>query len=109
MAGQVIMQGFIGWRIPLWLRRLVTMVPAFVVVGAGYDATRSLIISQVILSLVLPVPMVALVLLSRRRDIMGPMAQGPLMLVLASAATLAIIALNAALLADMAGALPGIA
>jgi manganese transport protein len=54
------MQGFTGYRIPLWLRRLVTMMPAFVVVVLGIDATRALILSQVALSLVLPVPMVAL-------------------------------------------------
>src|SRR5271168_5312088 len=55
IAGQVIMQGFTQYRIPLWLRRLVTMVPAFAVVALGIDATRALILSQVSLSLVLPV------------------------------------------------------
>ena len=49
MAGQMIMQGFVGFRIPIWLRRLVTMVPAFVVVGLGVDATNALVISQVVL------------------------------------------------------------
>jgi manganese transport protein len=110
MAGQVIMQGFVGWKIPIWLRRLVTMLPAFAVVGAGFDATRSLVISQVVLSLVLPVPMIALVLLSRRRDVMGAMATGPLMLALACAATLATLALNVCLVAETAGFhLPGVA
>ena len=80
MAGQVIMQGFTGRAIPVWLRRAITMLPAFVVVAAGFDATRSLILSQVVLSLVLPVPMVALLLLTRRRDVMGAMATGPWML-----------------------------
>ncbi len=77
MAGQVIMQGLCGWRMPVWLRRLVTMLPAFAVVAAGADATRSLVLSQVVLSLVLPVPMVALLLLSRRRSVMGDFAMGP--------------------------------
>ena len=74
MAGQVIMQGFVGFRIPIWLRRLVTMVPAFVVVALGVNATQALVVSQVVLSFVLPIPMVALVLFTRRRDIMGEFA-----------------------------------
>ena len=49
MAGQMIMQGFVGFRIPIWLRRLVTMVPAFVVVALGVNATNALVISQVVL------------------------------------------------------------
>ncbi len=98
MAGQVIMQGFTTWRIPVWLRRAVTMAPAFVVVGLGFDATRSLILSQVVLSLALPVPMVALLLLTRRRDVMGVMTTGPVMLTTAWLATLATLGLNGALL-----------
>jgi manganese transport protein len=103
MAGQLIMQGFVGWRIPVWVRRLVTMVPAFCVVAAGYDATRSLVISQVVLSLALPVPMIALLVLSRRRDVMGAMAAGPWASLVAGAATAATLALNALLLAEMVG------
>src|SRR5207237_4385757 len=57
MAGQMIMQGFVGFRIPVWVRRLVTMVPAFVVVGMGVNATRALVLSQVLLSIALPLPM----------------------------------------------------
>ncbi len=98
MAGQVIMQGFTTWRIPVWLRRAATMLPAFVVVGMGFDATRSLILSQVVLSLALPVPMVALLLLTRRRDVMGVMASGPVILSAAWLATLATLVLNGALL-----------
>jgi manganese transport protein len=71
MAGQVIMQDFVGFRIPLWLRRVVTMVPAVVVVALGVNATQALVGSQVVLSLVLPVPMIALLVLAGRRDIMG--------------------------------------
>jgi manganese transport protein len=103
MAGQLIMQGFVGWRIPVWVRRLVTMVPAFCVVAAGYDATRSLVISQVVLSLALPVPMIALLVLSRRRDVMGAMAAGPWASLVAGTATAATLALNALLLAEMVG------
>ncbi len=98
MAGQVIMQGFVGWRIPVWLRRLVTMAPAFVVVAAGADATKSLLISQVVLSIALPVPMIALVLLSRRRDVMGAMRMRTGMFAVASVAAAATLAMNFCLL-----------
>ena len=105
MAGQVIMQGFVGWRIPIWLRRLVTMLPAFFVVWAGFDATRSLVFSQVVLSLALPVPMIALLILSSRHDIMGAMALRRGMKALALIATFLTLGLNAALLLSMAGVL----
>ena len=98
MAGQVIMQGFTGWRIPVWVRRLVTMGPAFAVVAAGFDATRSLILSQVVLSAVLPVPMIALIVLSRSRSVMGSMCTGPWVFALAILAATATLALNAVLL-----------
>ena len=71
MAGQTIMQDFLHWRTPVWFRRLITMAPAFVVVALGVDTTRALVLSQVVLSLALPVPMVALVWLTGRRDVMG--------------------------------------
>ena len=77
MAGQMIMQGFVGFRIPVWVRRLVTMAPAFVVVGLGVNATEALVVSQVMLSIALPVPMIALLMFTRRADIMGPLRQRP--------------------------------
>ena len=58
MAGQMIMQGFVGFQIPIWIRRLVTMLPAFVVVALGANPTRALVISQVVLSFALPLPMI---------------------------------------------------
>lgn len=61
MAGQVIMQGFVGFKIPIWLRRTITMLPALAVIATGVDATRALIASQVILCLVLPLPLFLLV------------------------------------------------
>jgi manganese transport protein len=102
IAGQVIMQGFTQYRIPLWIRRLVTMVPAFAVVALGIDATRALILSQVVLSLVLPVPMVALLILTRRRDIMGSCASGSLTMAAATAAA-AVLALNLVLVLQTIG------
>ncbi len=76
MAGQMIMQGFVGFRIPIWLRRLVTMVPAFAVVALGVNATKALVLSQVILSLALPVPMIAVIVFTSRRDVMGAFVNG---------------------------------
>ena len=103
MAGQMIMQGFVGFRIPVWLRRLLTMLPAFLVVALGYNVTDSLIFSQVVLSITLPVPMIALLVLSRRRSIMGEFTTGPMMSVVAAAAAVGVLALNTVLLAQSLG------
>lgn len=110
MAGQMIMQGFTGVRIPVWLRRLVTMVPAFVVVGAGTNPTEALIVSQVVLSVVLPVPMIALVLFTSRRDIMGHYANTRLTNLAAISGTIIVLTLNLVLLAQTLGiTVPGLA
>jgi manganese transport protein len=109
MAGQVIMQGFVGFRIPLWLRRLVTMAPAFVVVALGVNATKALVLSQVVLSIALPLPMIALLMFTRRSDIMGPFANGPATNVAALAGTVVVLALNAVLILQTSGvAIPGL-
>jgi hypothetical protein len=66
------MQGFMSFWIPLWLRRLLVMsMPSSVVAAAGIDITHALVLSQVVLSLVLPVPLVALVRFTASRDVMG--------------------------------------
>ena len=110
MAGQMIMQGFVGFRIPIWLRRLLTMIPAFVVVALGVNATQSLVLSQVVLSIALPVPMIALVLFTRRADIMGPFANGRLTDIAAIAGTIIILGLNIFLLLQTCGVqIPGLA
>ncbi len=106
MAGQVIMQGFTGIRIPIWVRRLVTMVPSFIVVAAGYNATDALVISQIVLSIALPVPMITLLLLSRRRDVMGDFASSRPVFVASVACTALVLLLNIVLIAVMLG-LPG--
>ncbi len=109
MAGQMIMQGFVGFRIPVWVRRLATMLPALVVVYLGVNATMALVVSQVILSFVLPIPMIALVLFTRRRDIMGAFANTRLTDVAAIAGTVIVLALNAVLLLQMFGvSIPGL-
>ena len=109
MAGQLIMQGFVGFRIPIWLRRLVTMLPAFAVVALGVDSTRALVMSQVVLSFALPIPMIALILFTRRRDIMGEFANSRLIDIAAIAGAVAVLALNVVLLAQTFGiAIPGL-
>lgn len=103
MAGQMIMQGFLHIRVPIWLRRLVTMIPAFAVVALGVNATQALVISQVILSIALPVPMLALLYFSGRREVMGSFAIGPLLSILAIVASCAVLGLNFVLLAETFG------
>ena len=100
MAGQMIMQGFIGIRIPVWIRRLVTMVPAFVVVALGANSTNALVISQVVLSIALPLPMISLIIFTSRADIMGAFVNTALTRNLAIAATLVVLTLNVVLIAQ---------
>ncbi len=97
-AGQVVMQGFIGRRIPLFLRRGLTMLPALLVLGLGLPTTGSLVISQVVLSFGIPFALVPLVLITRRADIMGPLVNRPVTTVLTSGIAAVIICLNGYLL-----------
>jgi manganese transport protein len=109
MAGQMIMQGFVQFRIPIWLRRLVTMLPAFVVVGFGVDSTKALVISQVVLSIALPLPMIALLIFTGRADIMGRFVNRPLTNVAAIAGAAIVLALNFFLIAQTLGVpIPGL-
>ena len=103
MAGQVIMQDFVGFRIPLWARRAVTMLPAVAVVAMGVGATDALVMSQVLLSLVLPVPMIALLVLIRRPQVMAGFAIGRRMQCLAGFATAVVLVLNGILLLQSFG------
>jgi manganese transport protein len=97
-AGQVVMQGFIARTIPLALRRIVTMTPALIVLAIGLDPSRSLIISQVVLSFGIPFALVPLVLLTRRRDVMGVLVNRRVTTAGASVVAALIIALNGFLL-----------
>jgi manganese transport protein len=109
MAGQMIMQGFVGFRIPILVRRLVTMVPAFVVVALGVNATNALVISQVVLSIALPLPMIALLIFTGRRDIMGDFTNGRTTRIAAVIGTAVVLALNFFLIAQMLGLeIPGL-
>ena len=97
-AGQVVMQGFIRRRIPLLLRRGLTMLPALLVLGLGLPATDSLIVSQVVLSFGVPFALVPLALLTRRRDVMGVFVNKPGTTAALAAVAALIIALNVVLL-----------
>ncbi|AWH89677.1 Nramp family divalent metal transporter [Limnobaculum parvum] len=79
MAGQVVMQGFIHFKIPLWLRRAVTMLPSFVVIMSGMDATRILIVSQVFLSFGIALALIPLLSFTGNRQLMGDLVNSPLM------------------------------
>lgn len=98
MAGQVVMQGFVGFRIPLWLRRLITMLPAFAVVLAGFDPTSVLVLSQVVLSFGIPFALVPLLLFTANRRIMGELVNSRLVSTLGWLIALLIIGLNVYLL-----------
>ena len=103
-AGQVVMQGFLQRRIPLLLRRALTMAPALVVLALGVDPTQALVLSQVVLSFGIPFALVPLVLLTRRADVMGALVNRRRTTVAASVVAAIVIALNLFLLA---GLLPG--
>jgi manganese transport protein len=97
-AGQIVMQGFIRRRIPLFARRAVTMAPALTVLALGLPPTDSLVISQVVLSFGIPFALVPLIMVTRRRDVMGVFVNHPLTTFAASAVAAVIIGLNAYLL-----------
>jgi manganese transport protein len=109
MAGQMIMQGFVGFRIPIWVRRLVTMVPAFIVVALGVNATTALVISQVVLSIALPLPMISLLIFTRRPDIMGEFVNSRFTQAVALIGAAAVLLLNIFLIVQTCGIpIPGL-
>jgi manganese transport protein len=97
LAGQVIMQGFLGFAVPVWVRRLVTMVPAFII-ALNVETTKAMVISQIVLSMVLPLPLIALVVMSSRKSVMGDFVIGRLSRIMAVTTTLLIVAMNIALI-----------
>jgi manganese transport protein len=103
MSGQVVMQGFIRRRIPLWVRRLVTMIPAFVVIALGLDPSRTLVLSQVVLSFGIPFALVPLVMFTSRRDVMGVLVNSRLTVAAAVVVAALISGLNIFLLAKTFG------
>ncbi|MFI5272863.1 MAG: Nramp family divalent metal transporter [Ktedonobacterales bacterium] len=102
-AGQVIMEGFTGKHIPLWLRRGLTMLPALAVIAAGADPTTTLVLSQVALSFVLPFAIIPLLYFTGRRDLMRGLVNRPLTRVAGWGVAGAIVVLNVVLLASTFG------
>jgi manganese transport protein len=98
MAGQVVMQGFVNRRIPLFLRRLITMLPALVIIAAGANPSRVLVLSQVVLSFGIPFALVPLVLFCRNRGLMGTLVNRRVTTVVATVVATVIISLNGFLL-----------
>lgn len=110
MAGQVVMQGFINFHIPVWLRRTLTMVPALSAIILGLDPTRTLVVSQVVLSFALPIPVITLIIFTQNRRIMGTLVNRPLTTVLGGGCAVMILFLNFILLYQaLGGHLPGLA
>ncbi len=101
MAGQVVMQGFIQRRIPLFLRRAITMAPALVVLAVGVDASRALVLSQVVLSFGIPFALVPLLLFCRDRGLMGELVNRRVTTMAATLIVASIVALNLFLLAQI--------
>jgi manganese transport protein len=97
-AGQVVMQGFIARQIPLFLRRAITMAPSLVVLAIGVNASTTLVISQVVLSFGIPFALVPMIILTRRRDVMGALVNRPQTTALAGVVAAMIIGLNIFLL-----------
>ena len=94
MACQIMMQGFLQRQIPVWMRRLVTIIPSLTVIFLGLDPTRTLVISQVVLSFGLPFAIIPLIMFTRRKNLMGILVNLPATTALTSAAAALILALN---------------
>jgi len=97
MAGQTIMRGFINLNIPVNLRRLITMLPALIIIGLGLNTMYALVISQVVLSFILPIPVIQLLIISGRKDLMGSLVNKPWVQALGIIITCVIVVLNALL------------
>ena len=98
MAGQVIMQGFLHQHIPVWLRRVITIIPSLIVIAVGFDPTRTLVISQVVLSVGLPFAIIPLVMFTSRETLMGVLVNKKVTTLLASCVSAIIVFLNIYLL-----------
>ena len=99
MSGQVVMQGFIHKKIPIFARRAITMIPALVLIGVGFSPTRALVLSQVFLSFGIPFALIPLVVFTSSRSLMGPLANRRLTIAAATVVTVVIVGLNIYLLA----------
>jgi manganese transport protein len=94
MAGQIMMQGFLQRQIPVWVRRLVTIIPSLVVISIGLDPTRTLVISQVVLSFGLPFAIIPLIMFTRRKNLMGVLVNHTITTAMTCVVAALILALN---------------
>jgi manganese transport protein len=102
-AGEVVMRGYLGCRIPSWARRSITMLPALLLLGSGTDTGIALVLSQVVLSFGIPFTLVPLVLLTARRTVMGDLVNRAVTTAAGTVVTVAIIALNGFLIVRVLG------
>ncbi|TME38312.1 MAG: divalent metal cation transporter [Chloroflexi bacterium] len=107
LAGQVVMQGFVNFSIPITLRRLLTMLPALIAIYVGLDPTRTLVLSQVVLSFTLPFPIITLILFTRDRALMGKLVNRSTTTAIATVCAILIVALNVVLLYETLAGVPG--
>jgi manganese transport protein len=103
MAGQIVLEGFLHIKISLWLRRLITMVPALIVIALGLNEIDVLVLSQVVLSMQLPFSIIPLIMFTMRKDIMGELKNGTTTNILAITCAAVIIGLNILLLYQFFG------
>jgi manganese transport protein len=101
MSGQVVMQGFLHRQIPVFARRAITMIPALIVIGVGFDPSKALVLSQVFLSFGIPFALVPLLIFTSRRKLMGPLVNRRPVVAAASLVTAVIVGLNVYLLVSM--------
>jgi manganese transport protein len=94
LAGQIVMQGFIRRQIPLFLRRAITMAPALIVIAIGVNPTRSLVLSQVVLSFGIPFALIPLLLFCRDRGLMGTLVNHRVTTIIATGVVAVIVSLN---------------
>jgi len=100
MSGQVVMQGFLHRQIPVFARRAITMIPALIVIGVGFDPSKALVLSQVFLSFGIPFALVPLLFFTSSRKLMGELVNRRLVVAAAGVVTALIIGLNVYLLAS---------
>jgi manganese transport protein len=98
LAGQVVMQGYLNRQIPLFLRRAITMAPAFVIIAAGVNESTALVLSQVVLSFGIPFALIPLLLFCRNKELMGSLVNLRITTILATIVIAVIVSLNVYLL-----------
>jgi manganese transport protein len=102
MSGQLVMQGFIHRQIPIFARRAITMIPALIVIGVGFNPTRALVLSQVFLSFGIPFALIPLWFFTSSKELMGTLVNRRVTMLAAGLVTVVIVTLNVYLLVTAA-------